>query len=144
MTEFFFYHLFSKGVLQALPSLVEKAYERSLSSFVYSESPALIEEADAFLWTYSENSFLPHEIGLNGDCPILLNTSPLPSPRDVMFALDVATLPPFKGFQRVCLLFDGRNEDSLNRARAHWRNLSEIHKTYWKQSENGWEKVDLS
>jgi DNA polymerase-3 subunit chi len=42
--------------------LTEKAYLRDLKVVLYGETPAEVEAMDELLWTFSERSFVPHEI----------------------------------------------------------------------------------
>ena len=60
MTEVLFYHLQNRPVEQVLPALLEKSLERGWRVVVQSGSDERIEALDAHLWTYREDSFLPH------------------------------------------------------------------------------------
>jgi DNA polymerase-3 subunit chi len=42
--------------------LTEKAYLRDLKVVLLGETPAEVEAIDALLWTFSERSFVPHDI----------------------------------------------------------------------------------
>ena len=60
MTEILFYHLQGMSLESVLPPLLEKSLERGWRVVVQSTSPERTEALDAHLWTYSDDSFLPH------------------------------------------------------------------------------------
>ena len=60
MTEVLFYHLQNMTVENVLPPLLEKSLERGWRVVVQSTSPERADALDAHLWTYSDDSFLPH------------------------------------------------------------------------------------
>src|SRR5262249_29143533 len=60
MTELLFYHLHRQPLEKVLPTLLEKSLERGWRVVVQAASPERVEALDAHLWTYSDDSFLPH------------------------------------------------------------------------------------
>ena len=60
MTEVLFYHLQNMSLESVLPPLLEKSLERGWRVVVQSTSQERTEALDAHLWTYRDNSFLPH------------------------------------------------------------------------------------
>src|SRR4051794_41941253 len=60
MTEVLFYHLQNMTVENVLPPLLEKSLERGWRVVVQSNSPERADALDAHLWTYRDDSFLPH------------------------------------------------------------------------------------
>src|SRR5581483_12508566 len=60
MTEVLFYHLEHQPLERVLPSLVEKTLERGWRAVVQAGSEERIEALDMLLWTWREDSFLPH------------------------------------------------------------------------------------
>ena len=60
MTEVLFYHLQNMTVENVLPPLLEKSLERGWRVVVQSSSPERADALDAHLWTYRDDSFLPH------------------------------------------------------------------------------------
>ncbi len=60
MTEVLFYHLQNITVENVLPPLLEKSLERGWRVVVQSTSPERADALDAHLWTYRDDSFLPH------------------------------------------------------------------------------------
>src|ERR1700685_1928225 len=60
MTEVLFYHLQDMTLENVLPPLLEKSIERGWRVAVQSTSEERADALDAHLWTYREDSFLPH------------------------------------------------------------------------------------
>jgi DNA polymerase-3 subunit chi len=76
MTEVLFYHLQNMSLESVLPPLLEKSLERGWRVVVQSTSPERTEALDAHLWTYSDDSFLPHATARATDAedqPIILS-----------------------------------------------------------------------
>ena len=60
MTEILFYHLQRQPLERVLPPLLEKSLERGWRVVVQAASDERVEALDAHLWTYRDDSFLPH------------------------------------------------------------------------------------
>ena len=76
MTEVLFYHLQNMTLESVLPPLLEKSLERGWRVVVQSTSQERAETLDAHLWTYSDDSFLPHASARVADAqdqPIVLS-----------------------------------------------------------------------
>ncbi len=147
MTEVLFYHLEHRPLEAVLPALLEKCLERGWKAVVQGGSPERLESIDGVLWTYREDSFLPHGTVSDGDPvvqPIYL-TADTDNLNDatVRFLIDGAEAPDLAGYQRAIFIFDGRDEDAVARARADWKQASgQGHEvTYWQQNDAGrWER----
>src|SRR3984957_10387835 len=75
MTEVLFYHLQNMSLENILPPLLEKSLERGWRVVVQSTSQERADALDAHLWTYRDDSFLPHATWRAGDAqdqPIVL------------------------------------------------------------------------
>ena len=75
MTEVLFYHLQNMSLENVLPPLLEKSLERGWRVVVQSTSEERADALDAHLWTYRDDSFLPHATWRAGDAqdqPIVL------------------------------------------------------------------------
>jgi DNA polymerase-3 subunit chi len=146
MAELLFYHLERRPVEQVLPALLEKSLERGWRVIVQSSSEERIEALDAHLWTYRDDSFLPHGTRREGpDQPVLLMVEDdNPSAATVRFLIDRAPLPAdVAAYQRIVVLFDGEDEDAVAEARAHWTAAKQQgHEvTYWQCDERGrWQR----
>ena len=60
MADVLFYHLERQPLERVLPVLLEKTLERGWRAAVQTASQAYAEALDGHLWTYREDSFLPH------------------------------------------------------------------------------------
>ncbi|HYW60635.1 MAG TPA: DNA polymerase III subunit chi, partial [Xanthobacteraceae bacterium] len=60
MTEMLFYHLQGQPLERVLPTLLERSLERGWRVVVQSSSEERVEALDAQLWTFRDDSFLPH------------------------------------------------------------------------------------
>src|SRR5215470_1536790 len=66
MTEVGFYHLRSTSLERALPRLLERALAEGHRVVVMAGSPERVQHLDDLLWTYSDESFLPHGAAKHG------------------------------------------------------------------------------
>ena len=143
-----FYHLERTTLDQALPELLDKTLAKGWRALVRTDEAARLEHLDGWLWSYREDSFLPH--GLAGEPfaerqPILLTVQADNSNgARALFLIAGAEPGELEGFERCILLFDGRDEDATARARERWRAFRQAGHavSYWKQgAERGWEKM---
>ena len=144
MTEMLFYHLQGQPLERVLPTLLERSLERGWRVIVQSSSEERVEALDAHLWTFRDDSFLPHGTHKEptaADQPILLTVDDgNPNGATVRFLIDGAPLPPdAKAYERIVLVFDGGDEDAVADARLRWTAAKgegfEI--TYWQPDEGG-------
>jgi DNA polymerase III subunit chi len=147
MTEVLFYHLTEAKLEDALPPLLEKSVERGWRVAVQLKDVARRDLLDQHLWTFREDSFLPHgtdEGDLAANQPVLLTVSKgNANAATVRFIVDGAEPPPVESYQRIVFMFDGYDQEQLESARAQWKKLKgEGHSlTYWQQTPEGrWEK----
>jgi len=147
MTEVYFYHLQTRPIEQALPVLLEKSLERGWRVVVQA-SDDRVEALDAHLWTYREDSFLPHGTHKEPTAahqPILLTASAdNPNGAAVRFLIDGAPIPEdAASYQRIVLMFDGDDPDAVELARQHWSSAKALglEVTYWQPDEQGrWQR----
>jgi DNA polymerase III subunit chi len=148
MTEVLFYHLQDMTLENVLPPLLEKSLERGWRVVVQSTSEERTEALDAHLWTYRDDSFLPHatwRVADVEDQPIVLVVEDNnPNRANVRFLVDNARLPVDSGtYDRVVLLFNGDDADALAAARQAWTDCKErgFDVTYWQADERGrWQR----
>ena len=79
MSEVLFYHLTESKLEDALPPLLDKSLERGWRVVVQAGDAERRDALDAHLWTFREDSFLPHgtdEQAFAADQPVLLTTAP--------------------------------------------------------------------
>jgi DNA polymerase-3 subunit chi len=147
MTEVLFYHLTESKLEDALPPLVDKSVERGWRVAIQLKEPARRDALDAHLWTYREESFLPHgtdETEQAANQPVLLTvTGDNANQATVRFIVDGAEPPLADTYERIVFMFDGYDQEQLEGARSQWKKLKgEGHTlTYWQQTPEGrWEK----
>lgn len=145
--EVLFYHLTHQSLEAALPRLLLKCLERDWTVVVQTGSPERCSALDAHLWTFSDDSFLPHGTRADGHAetqPIFLTSeTDNPNAADVRFLVDRATPPPLGGYNRAVYMFDGNDVDALAETRVRWKEAKAegFDVTYWKQTESGgWER----
>jgi len=146
-TEVLFYHLERQPLERVLPSLLQRTLERGWRAVVQVGSVERLEALDAQLWTFSEDSFLPHGTSKDGPAdrqPILLTVDQgNANGAGVRFLLDGADMETYAGYVRVVVIFDGRDEEAVTAARAQWQRVKAqgCKATYWRQSDAGrWEQ----
>ncbi len=146
-TEVLFYQLERQPLDQVLPGLLEKTLERGWRAVVQAGSEERLEALDGLLWTYRDESFLPHGTtsdGFAAEQPVFLTVGEdNPNGATVRFMVDGADCGELRGYARVVYLFDGRDEMARGKAREQWKTAkTEGHAvTYWQQNERGrWEK----
>jgi len=147
MSEVLFYHLEHQKLEQVLPMLLEKTLERGWRAVVQAASQEQVEALSGSLWTWRDDSFLPHGEASDGNGamqPIwLCCDDETPNNANVRFCVDGSTARDLNGLERTVYLFDGNDPQALEHARVQWKNLkdSEHQITYWQQSQQGkWEK----
>ena len=147
MAEIWFYHLERQTLDQVLPNLLERTLERGWRAVVQAGSKKRLEAIDNLLWTFSDESFLPHGMKRDGNPeqhPVFLTEDDgNPNASNVRFLVEGAELVAADGYERLVYLFDGADEAALGQARAAWKQVkaSTHEATYWRQSETGhWEK----
>ena len=144
MTEMLFYHLQRQPIERVLPSLLERSVERGWRVVVQAASDERVEALDAHLWTYRDDSFLPHGTVRDGEAAaqsILLTTADdNPNGAKVRFLIDSVPVPAdAESYDRIVLLFDGEDEDAVAAARARWGEAKAkgFDVTYWQPDEQG-------
>jgi len=148
MTEILFYHLERQPLDRVLPALLEKSLERGWRIVVQAASDERVDALDAHLWTYRDDTFLPHGTYRESDAamqPVLITVHDHnPNAANVRFLIDGAAVPAdAASYQRIVLLFDGTDEDAVAAARAHWTSVkaSGLDATYWQPDEQGrWQR----
>ena len=148
MTEVLFYHLKGQTPEQVLPALLQKSLERGWRVVVQASSEERVEALDAHLWTWRDDSFLPHGTWRDpqaAEQPIVLTAGEEnPNNAAVRFLVDGTNLPEnTTGYERLVMLFNGDDPDALEAARAHWSKAkaegAEV--TYWRSDESGrWQR----
>jgi DNA polymerase III subunit chi len=148
MSEMGFYHLKTWTLDRALPRLLERALKDGHRIVVMAGSEERTMALDSLLWTYSDESFLPHGTARDGNAarqPIWLTIDDEnPNTATMLVLVDGARSARVAAYRRVCDMFDGNDESAVAAARQRWREAQEAGHSlvYWQQTEAGWEKRD--
>ena len=146
MTETLFYHLERRSLEEILPGLVEKSLQRGWRAAIKTDTSERSDALDTLLWTYDDQSFLPHAQLGDGeakDQPVLITVEAgNPNAAQIFFYVGGAQPSDWTELNelaRVVLLFDGRDAEALAAARAAWKEAKGAGHdvTYWKESPSG-------
>jgi len=148
MTEVLFYHLQDTTLERVLPPLLEKSLERNWRAVIQTASDERVDALDSHLWTYRDDSFLPHGSWRDRDAaehPVVLSTqSENPNQAHVRFLVDGAPIPAdAERYERIVLIFDGSDEEAAAVARTAWSDCKArgFDVTYWQPDERGrWQR----
>jgi DNA polymerase-3 subunit chi len=151
LSEALFYHLERSRLDDVLPGLVERTLERGWRAVIRVESADRASAIDALLWTYNEESFLPHAIAGEGSParqPVLITVEGgNANHAQVLFLAGGAVVSDWAqsatGFDRIVTLFEGRDPEAVASARDGWKRAKAagLDVTYWKENAGGkWEK----
>jgi DNA polymerase III subunit chi len=149
MTELFFYHLQRQPLERVLPTLIEKSLERGWRVIVQAASEERAEALDSHLWTFRDDSFLPHGTWREPEVseqPVLLTVHDHnPNAAAVRFLVDGAQVPAdASAYQRIVLIFDGEDPEAVAAARECWSEgkAKGFDVTYWQADEQGrWQRM---
>ncbi len=139
-----FYHLTQSPLEHTLPNLLAKSLERGWRVVVQGGDAARLAFMDNHLWTYADDSFLPHGLeGQGAGQPIWLTTSEdNPNEAGVLMLIDgaQATTARMADYDLVTLFFDGADSAAVARARDNWKAVvaAELPAVYWAQENGGW------
>jgi DNA polymerase-3 subunit chi len=143
-----FYHLTQRPLVDTLRMLVDKSLAAGWRVSVRGTERAGLEALDAALWMGPEDSFLPH--GLEGGPqdvaqPVLLGLGEgnANNAQCVMVVHSAeVSVQDVEAMERVCILFDGYDEEALGHARKQWKNLTAagVSAQYWSEESGRWEK----
>ncbi len=145
MTQIIFYSTAPLQVEKTLFALLEKSLEpgnKSLLLFKDKEKCLSINEQ---LWTYKQNSFLPHiseddQIYDNIDVPVYLSTkNENPFKAELLFSIDGFLPDNIDHFERVIIIIDV-NDELLNEKYKNYyldinKNFEDI--VFYKSDDNG-------
>jgi DNA polymerase III subunit chi len=148
MTEFLFYHLYRQRTEDVLPVLLERSLARGWRVVVQSSSEERVDALDAHLWTFRDDSFLPHGTFREAtapDQPVLLTAEEHnPNVATVRFLIDRAPVPEDADrYDRMVLLFDGEDDEAVAEARLRWQAAKArgFTVTYWQADDHGhWQR----
>ncbi len=146
--EVWFYHLVQQAPERLLVDLLEKTLARGWRAVLRLGDEERVSAASERLWTYREDSFLPHGTPADGEAalqPVWITAGPeIPNEARILYlmaggACDLAAPP--EGLARICLLFQEADSEALEAARGQWRaaKAAGLKAVYWAETpEGGW------
>lgn len=144
--EYWFYHLEASTVEGVLPGLLEKTRQKGWRALVKLPKRQL-SEIDDYLWTYKDDSFLPHgrdDEPMAYHQPITLSAAAKTAEgHQAVFLLGGTEIENMNGVQRCMIMINGRSEEDVLRERARWKALKDkgASLSYYQQNDRGgWEK----
>ena len=146
-TEVNFYHLTKSSLEDALPRLLVKTLQAGERAVVMLGSPERVDALNTHLWTYDQDSFLPHGSARDGEAdrqPVwLTHLDENPNSAAFLFVADRARSDRLADYRRCFELFDGRDDEAVADSRERWKAYKAAGHTlaYWQQTATGgWEK----
>ncbi len=146
--EFWFYHLESQPLQAVLPVLVEKTLSRGWRACLRFSTPERLETIDSALWTYREESFLPHGTARDGHAesqPVFLTLDGAnPNGAHALFLLEAATESEPEHGSRAssgCSTARTRRPGRSPARNGRRAKAAGFEVSYWRQDANGaWKK----
>lgn len=142
MTEIAFYHLTRSTMTEVLPALLGRTLNARKRAVIRCQDTTQVEAIDTALWDVEPPLWLPH--GRQDDPeeqPIWITCKDEnPNSASYLFLLGDAQTEDFNLFERVFLLFDGRETSHVERAHHLRRRMRERGHTvsYWEQKGRSW------
>lgn len=142
MSRIDFYHLQKQTLEEVLPKLLMKSCSSGKKVVVKIGTEERLEQMNSYLWTFQDESFLPHgskKDGFAEQQPIWLTLQDdNPNAAEFLFLIDGAQTTPDKttNYERIFNIFDGNAED---KARKLWKEYKTagFDVFYWQQDDSG-------
>lgn len=143
--EWWFYHLERAQPERAAGPLLEKCLQKGWRVLAVSPSEARRAALDEALWTFSDDSFLPHgqaeAAGLDAARQPVLISAGLDNANaaDALLLLDGVEAPSDAPFQRCMVMFDGADSATRAIARVQFKAARDAGLTcrYFQQTRSG-------
>jgi DNA polymerase-3 subunit chi len=141
--EWWFYHIEQGSVDAAIAPLIEICLERGWCVVIVGHEESM-ERLNRALWTWKDESFIPHGRARTdaANQPVLLSTEATPTNgAKVAILLDGsdadATL-----FERIMVVFDGGDENARAKARQQYKSAldADASARYFQQERGGWKE----
>ena len=120
--EWWFYHIEHTSLDAAIAPLIEKCLDRKWRVLVVGHDDTL-ERLNKTLWTFREDSFLPHGRARTDTDkhPVLLSTEAVPANNAKVALLLDGSDADANLFERVMVVFDGGDETARDKARQQYK-----------------------
>lgn len=108
--------------------ITEKAWHSDHRVFVRTDTPEASQRINDLLWTFRQNSFVPHELwrpDVDERTPVLIgHDSANSTRRDVLVNLSADIPDDYSRFSRIVELI-AADDDARHRGRSRWRKYKE-------------------
>jgi DNA polymerase III subunit chi len=147
--EWWFYHLQRTTLERAVGPLLEKCLERGWRVLAVSPDVTRRATLDEALWTFDDQSFLPHgqseAEGLDpADQPILISSAADNlNQASVALLMDGVDLPVDADYERCMVMFDDGDSKARQKAREQFKAAKDagLSARYFQQVERGWKEA---
>ena len=147
--EWWFYHLQRTTLERAVGPLLEKCLERGWRVLAISSDVARRAALDEALWTYDDQSFLPHgqaeAEGLAAEAQPVLISKDTDNQNQAAVALlmDGVDLPVDAAFERCMVMFDDGDGATRQKARDQFKAAKDAGMVarYFQQDGRGWKEA---
>ena len=147
MAEIRFYHLQRQSIEEALPKLAELVIKSGNKGLIKVADKNTAKQIDKALWTYSPESFLPHDFegSKYASEQMLFITSKNENPAAAKMAILIngEKIEDLSAFDRILYMFEGKLDEIISAARQDYKDFKSLgyDMSYWQQKdEGGWEK----
>lgn len=151
--DWYFYHLEQTTLEQAAGALLEKCLEHKKRVLAISPRVERRAALDEVLWTYDDESFLPHgrveAKGLDPAAQPILISATLTHQNAATFCLlmDGVDVGDGAGFERCMVMFDGGDQATRDVARKQFKlakDRGQIVRYFQQTSNGGWKEAGKS
>lgn len=115
----------NNGRLKTVCQITEKAYLQNHTVFIHTLSQKMADDLNIMLWTFKEDSFIPHtqaEESLNS--PITIGYGQPPNVFDILINLDEKVPSFYHQFNRIIEVISNENHIK-EQGRAHYKYYKE-------------------
>ena len=142
--EVHFYQLQSSPLARVIYDLSQRCLQNGWRVNVV--APSSVDQVDDLLWSFDESGFFPHAKESDPRAArqdVLISSAPIKANNPkalILTGMSEVAPDALSEFERVSVLFDGRNPDELQNARHGWKTLTGAGLTakYWSQEEGPW------
>ena len=147
--EWWFYHLQRTTLERAVGPLLEKCLERGWRVIAVSPDVTRRAALDEALWTYDDQSFLPHgqaeaEGLVPADQPILITSAADNlNQASVALLMDGVDLSVDANYERCMVMFDDGDSNARQKAREQFKAAKDagLSARYFQQAGRGWKEA---
>ena len=142
----FFYNASHRDVVADVALLTENIFKKNNKIVIFCTDQETAEVVDDFLWSYRDDSFIPHSIKKHGESslnPIIVTTDfNGGDEHNVLLALNGVFIKEkdWQRFTKIYYFFDDQDTKEKENARAMWKSFSSLNIDckYWINEKNKW------